>query len=226
MNYGSEPQSEELAKLVRIHENQMERLLRVHRHPRSMNQPILRNGTQNLSDLVPDSCQENPGEKLDQELLKRRLKRTLKSLDSRERQVILLRFGLQGERPLTQTDIGKMMCVSKERIRQIEESAMSKLRQPQRASQFEGPCSLRPRGICFRRILFSPRCDLPVTTVQVAATRVLGIRKCAVRQSPFSLPPSMYPYGSENPGGVGAEPPHRRRRERQSGENSVEEPGK
>ena len=136
VNYGSEPRSEELAKLVGIHENQMERLLRVHRHPRSMNQPILRNGTQNLSDLVPDSCQENPGEKLDQELLRRRVQRTLKSLDSRERQVILLRFGLQGERPRTQTDIGKMLRVSKERIRQIEESAMSKLRQSHHASKF------------------------------------------------------------------------------------------
>ena len=55
MKCGSEPRSEELAKLVGIQENQMERLLRVHRHPRSMNQPILRNGMQNLSDLVPDS---------------------------------------------------------------------------------------------------------------------------------------------------------------------------
>ena len=51
--------------------------------------------------------------------------------------------------------------------------------------------------------LFSPRYDLPVTRVQVAATRVLGFRDCAAKQLPPSRPLSMYPYGSENPGGWG-----------------------
>ena len=60
----------------------------------------------------------------------------LGNLDIRERQVLRMRYGLQGEQPLSLGDIGKVLRVSKERIRQIEEGAMSKLRQPQHASQF------------------------------------------------------------------------------------------
>ena len=50
--------------------------------------------------------------------------------------MLRLRYGLQGEQPLSLGDIGKLLRVSKERIRQIEVGAMSKLRQPQHASQF------------------------------------------------------------------------------------------
>ncbi len=60
----------------------------------------------------------------------------LGDLEYRERQVLRMRYGLQGELPLSLADIGKLLRLSKERIRQIEEGAMSKLRQPRRAAQF------------------------------------------------------------------------------------------
>ena len=60
----------------------------------------------------------------------------LGNLDVRERQVLRMRYGLQGQQPLSLGDIGKILRVTKERVRQIEVRAMSTLRQPQHAARF------------------------------------------------------------------------------------------
>ena len=96
----------------------------------------MKEGSRTLAELVADPRQECPGDRLDQGSLERRMDEILGNLDIRERQVLRMRYGLQGEQPLSLGDIGKVLRVSKERIRQIEEGAMSKLRQPQHASQF------------------------------------------------------------------------------------------
>ena len=75
-------------------------------------------------------------DRLDQNTLEERMNEVLGDLEYRERQVLRMRYGLQGELPLSLADIGKLLRLSKERIRQIEEGAMSKLRQPRRAAQF------------------------------------------------------------------------------------------
>jgi RNA polymerase primary sigma factor len=85
---------------------------------------------------VPDHRQTCPADGIDQYGLERRIDSILGNLDIRERQVLQLRYGLHGQQPLSLGDIGKVLRVSKERIRQIEEGAMAKLRQPQHAAQF------------------------------------------------------------------------------------------
>ena len=83
-----------------------------------------------MIEIVADPRQEFPGGRLDQDSLEQRVGEILGDLDIRERQVLQMDYGLQGEQALSLSEIGKVLQVSKERIRQIEESAMSKLRQP------------------------------------------------------------------------------------------------
>ncbi len=133
---GAVPCTEELAEAVGIGAPEMESLLRMQRHPLSIDESGVKDGSRTLAELVADPRQECLSERLDQGSLERRMDEILGNLDIRERQVLRMRYGLQGQQPLSLGDIGKVLRVSKERIRQIEEGAMSKLRQPQHAAQF------------------------------------------------------------------------------------------
>ena len=133
---GTIPCTEELAETVGIGVREAESLLRLQRQPLSINDA---DGDQKtLAELIADPRQECLDDHIDQDSLRRRLDDVLGDLDFRERQVLRMRFGLQGQLPLGLADIGKVLRVSKERIRQIEEIAMSKLRQPRVAARFVG----------------------------------------------------------------------------------------
>ncbi len=133
---GALPCTEELAAAVGIGARETENLLRVQRQPLSIDGSSAMEGSRRLAELVADPRQECPSDRLDQSSLETQLEEILGNLDIRERQVLRMRYGLHGEQQLSLSDIGKLLRVSKERIRQIEESAMSKLRQPQHAAQF------------------------------------------------------------------------------------------
>ena len=133
---GTVPCVEDLADAAGIGAREAESLLRVQRQPLSIDEPPGKTGSQTLAELVADPRQQCPGDRLDQDSLERRIDGILGNLDLRERQVLEMRYGLQGGQSLGLADIGKVLQVSKERIRQIEESAMAKLRQPQHAAQF------------------------------------------------------------------------------------------
>ena len=134
--HGAVPCTEDLAEAVGIGARETENLLRVQRPPLSIDGSGLEEGSQTLAEIIADPRQESPSERLDQPGLERRIDEMFGNLDVRERQVLRMRYGLQGEQPLTLGDIGKLLRVTRERIRQIEASAMSKLRQPQHAARF------------------------------------------------------------------------------------------
>ncbi|MCX6009283.1 MAG: sigma-70 family RNA polymerase sigma factor, partial [Chloroflexi bacterium] len=71
------------------------------------------------------------------ELLKAQLSKVLSELSDRERRVILLRFGLEDDRPRTLEEVGKEFNVTRERIRQIEAKALRKLRHPSRSRKLK-----------------------------------------------------------------------------------------
>ena len=133
---GAAPSADDLAAAVGIGAREMENLLRLQRPPLSLDDAGMDSGSRTLAALLADPRQECSGDRLDQGILERRIDAVLGNLEIRERQVLQMRYGLQGQQPLGLSDIGRVLRVSKERIRQIEESAMSKLRQPQHASQF------------------------------------------------------------------------------------------
>jgi RNA polymerase primary sigma factor len=134
--HGGAPTTEDLADAAGIGARETESLLRVQRPPRSINDSAATAGARTLADLVADPRQDCASERLDQGILERRIAEMLGHLELRERNVLRMRYGLLGEQTLSLSDIGKLLRVSKERIRQIEESALAKLRQPQNASRF------------------------------------------------------------------------------------------
>ena len=133
---GGSPNTDDLAQASGIAAHKVERLMRVQRQPLSFDNVRGRDGTRTLRKIVPDPRHFSPSDGLDQDGLEHRIESILGDLNIRERQVLQMRYGLHGQQPLSLGDIGKVLHVSKERIRQIEESAMAKLRQPQHAAQF------------------------------------------------------------------------------------------
>jgi RNA polymerase sigma factor (sigma-70 family) len=132
---GRPPSLRLTAEAAGMSERNTEALERVRRPVVSLDQPRSKADSRELADAIPDHRQEHPARRLDRELLHERLDAILRELDAREKQVVCLRFGLRGGEPLSLRDIGRIMRLSRERIRQIEEDGLRKLRQPRRAAR-------------------------------------------------------------------------------------------
>ncbi len=131
--HGAKQNMAETADSTGIAADELEILLRLHRRPTSLNRPFLEDDSRELADCIGDHRAEDPSQRLDRELLRQRIDAILQDMDARERQVLGLRFGLVDGQPLSLQDVGKLMHVTRERIRQIERSTLCKLRQPCRA---------------------------------------------------------------------------------------------
>ena len=103
----------------------------------SLDTPVGEDGCQ-LGDLIPDQTNLQPEEHATTSLLSEELARTLESLTPRERRVIELRYGLGNERSRTLCEVGTELALTKERIRQIEKEALTKLRHPSRSRKLIG----------------------------------------------------------------------------------------
>ncbi len=134
---GREPTSAELAVALGVKEEDTRSLRVVGRHPVSLNDPIGGDGERALEDFLSDTQTQNPGEHVDQNLLKERIGEVLRSLAPREREVIELRFGLKDGTPRTLDEVAKQYGITRERIRQIEARGLLKLRQPTRSCRLE-----------------------------------------------------------------------------------------
>jgi len=104
----------------------------VGRHPVSLHEPLGGDGERALEDFLGDPSAINPGQTVDQHLLRERMAEVLRSLAPREREVIELRFGLRDGQSRTLDEVAKMYGITRERIRQIEARGLLKLRQPLR----------------------------------------------------------------------------------------------
>ncbi len=134
---GREPTNEELALALGVKTEETRSLRVVGRHPVSLNDPIGGDGERALEDFLSDHQTPNPGEHVDQRLLKERIHEVLRSLAPREREVIELRFGLKDGTPRTLDEVAKQYGITRERIRQIEARGLLKLRQPNRSCRLE-----------------------------------------------------------------------------------------
>jgi RNA polymerase primary sigma factor len=129
---GREPTPKELATEL---EMTMEKVIEVQkygREPISLNTP-LGDGDGELADLIEDSEAIEPGEAVSFILLREQLRAVLGTLSEREAGVVSMRFGLADGQPRTLEEISKVYGVTRERIRQIEASSLSKLRRPSRS---------------------------------------------------------------------------------------------
>ena len=128
---GRRPTSRQMARATGMPEGKVEGLQRLRQAVFSLNRPRSKSDRRELADMIPDHRAEDLPRRLDQGLLKQQINRLLGELDDRERQVVCLRFGLEGGRPLSLRETGRITRLSGERVRQIEEHTMRQARQPQ-----------------------------------------------------------------------------------------------
>lgn len=137
VSLGKEPTNEELSIALGVKEEDTRSLRLVGRQPMSLHDPIGGDGERSVEDFLSDGHVSNPGEHVDQRLLKDRIHEVLRSLAPREREVIELRYGLKDGTPRTLDDVAKHYGITRERIRQIEARGLLKLRQPTRMGRLE-----------------------------------------------------------------------------------------
>jgi RNA polymerase sigma factor (sigma-70 family) len=120
----------ELSAEVEMPEDKVTEALRFAAEPLSLSEPLREDGDAELGDVVEDRSAESPFEVAATALLPEEINRLLSPLDDREREILKLRFGLDRGEPRTLEEVGEHFNLTRERIRQIEARAMSKLRHP------------------------------------------------------------------------------------------------
>jgi RNA polymerase primary sigma factor len=135
--HGHEPSREELGEAMEISIDKVADILRLSRHPLSLETPVGEEEDSRLGDFVEDHSAISPPESASRGLLKDQLHQVLSELTDREKRVIVLRFGLEDDRQRTLEEVGKEFNVTRERIRQIEAKALRKLRHPSRSRKLK-----------------------------------------------------------------------------------------
>ena len=136
---GREPTIEEIAEAmsrgqeVVVTPKKVREIIKASQQAVSLETPIGEEGDAHLGDFIEDRGALAPAEAATNQLLKEQVEAVLDSLTGRERRVLQLRFGLEDGRARTLEEVGKEFNVSRERIRQIEEKALRKLRHPSRS---------------------------------------------------------------------------------------------
>ncbi len=126
---GREPEPQEIAAELKITVREVRDILRVAQMPVSLEKPVGDEDESELGDFVADEQTEEPFEAATENLQRADIQRALDALPERERQVIELRYGLRGHEPLTLEEVGRAFGVTRERIRQIENNTLKKLKQ-------------------------------------------------------------------------------------------------
>jgi len=135
---GREPTPNELAEEVGISLDETLKILKISKHPTSLDKPIGEGDESVFSDFVENEAAENPVSAASQELLRNNMENVLNTLSFREREIIKLRYGLGGGYTYTLEEVGKIFKVTRERVRQIEAKAVRKLQHPIRSVLLEG----------------------------------------------------------------------------------------
>src|SRR3954454_4983611 len=125
---GREPEPEEIAIELRWSVTEVKEILRVAQLPVSLEKPVGDEDESELGDFVADDAVLEPFEEASEHLQQEGVRKALDALPDRERQVIELRYGLSGTEPLTLEEVGKAFGVTRERIRQIENNTLKKLK--------------------------------------------------------------------------------------------------
>lgn len=126
---GREPTDHEIARDLDFSERVVKRLRLADFKTVSLEDPITQGTEGWLRDLIPDTRAESPDQVLDDSEFTRRLNHLLHTLDRRERTILLMRYGLDGRPPCTLEEVSREIGRTRERVRQIQNRALGKLRQ-------------------------------------------------------------------------------------------------
>ena len=130
---GREPTSEELAIALEIPTRKAEEMLRVARRPLSLEMPTDADGDSELGDFIEDEDSTAPDDEVTSSMLRELLQYILQDLPPREVRILQLRYGLVDGETYTLEEVGRKLGVTRERVRQIEAQALSRLRHPTHA---------------------------------------------------------------------------------------------
>lgn len=128
-----EPSPEELAEVLEVTTNEVVDTLKISGRHVSMDAPFVQGEDNTLLDVLENDTEDTPDSELMNDSLRREVQRALSTLTQREADVIALYFGLNGEHPLTLEEIGERFDLTRERVRQIKEKAIRRLRHTTRS---------------------------------------------------------------------------------------------
>ncbi|MDE2804497.1 MAG: RNA polymerase sigma factor RpoD/SigA [Gemmatimonadota bacterium] len=134
---GREPTADEIARGLDLTPADVEQTLTLTRSPVSLDSPIVPGEDGRLIDYIPDRVSPGPDEETYEKLLTESLTKTLATLAEREARILRLYFGLGGEEPRSLEEIGELLGVTRERVRQIKEKALAQLRHASRRRLLE-----------------------------------------------------------------------------------------
>ncbi len=135
---GREPSLEEIANESQISLEETKRVLKIAKHPISLDRPIGEGDDSYFGDFIEDESAESPVSAATHEMLKEKIETVLHTLSFREQEIIKLRYGIGTGYTYTLEEVGRIFKVTRERVRQIEAKAIRKLQHPIRSRKLEG----------------------------------------------------------------------------------------
>jgi RNA polymerase primary sigma factor len=130
---GHEPTIEELAEAAGMNVAETRRVMKISRHPISLDRPVGESEDSYFGDFIEDERQEAPASVAASDMLRKRIDDVLKTLTYREREIIKLRYGIGDGYTYTLEEVGRIFKVTRERVRQVEAKAIRKLQHPVRS---------------------------------------------------------------------------------------------
>ncbi|MEX2387238.1 MAG: sigma-70 family RNA polymerase sigma factor, partial [Phycisphaeraceae bacterium] len=135
---GREPTIEEIAEAAQMPVVEARRVMKISRHPISLDRPVGESEDSYFGDFIEDDSVENPSESATSDMLRSRIEQVLKTLTYREREIIKLRYGIGDGYTYTLEEVGRIFKVTRERVRQVEAKAIRKLQHPVRSRKLQG----------------------------------------------------------------------------------------
>jgi len=135
---GREPTIEEIAEAAKMPVAEARRVMKISRHPISLDRPVGESEDSYFGDFIEDENAGSPADTAAQEMLRNRIEQVLKTLTYREREIIKLRYGIGDGYTYTLEEVGRIFKVTRERVRQVEAKAIRKLQHPVRSRKLQG----------------------------------------------------------------------------------------
>ena len=135
---GREATIEEIAHIAKMPVSETRRVMKISRHPISLDRPVGESEDSYFGDFIEDESVERPSDTATQEMLRNRIEQVLKTLTYREREIIKLRYGIGDGYTYTLEEVGRIFKVTRERVRQVEAKAIRKLQHPVRSRKLSG----------------------------------------------------------------------------------------
>ncbi len=134
--YGELPTIEELSKITGLPKKEIEASYEIFHKELSLDRPFTESEKRTWEEMLEQKALPSPEEFYKKEYIKERIKKSLNELDKKEREIISLYFGIEDDIPRSLEEIGKIMNLSKERVRQLKERALLKLKE--KLSKYKG----------------------------------------------------------------------------------------